>query len=40
MSTALRLLVLLVVGTAFLCLLLTAWVGEAVGDCSRPTRLR
>jgi hypothetical protein len=39
MSTALRLLVVLVIGTAFLCLLLTAWVGETVSDCSRPVRL-
>jgi hypothetical protein len=39
MSTALRLLVLLVIGAAFLCLLLTAWAAEAAGDCSRPARL-
>jgi hypothetical protein len=40
MSTALRGLVVLVIGTAFLFLLLTAWVGEIVGDCSRPVRVR
>ena len=40
MSTALRLLVLPVIGAAFLCLLLTAWVGEAVGDCWRLSCLR
>jgi hypothetical protein len=32
MRIALRLLIPLVVGAAFLCLLLTAWVGEAVSD--------
>jgi hypothetical protein len=39
MSSVLRLLALLVIGTAFLCLLLTAWVGEALEDCSRPAQL-
>jgi len=38
MSTALRLLVLPVIGVAFLCLLLMAWVGEAVGDCYQEIR--
>jgi hypothetical protein len=40
MRTALRLLVLLIVGSAFLFLLLAAWVGEAVGDYAGPARLR
>ena len=39
MSTAFRLLVLLVIGSAFLLLLLTAWVGEGLSDCSRPAQL-
>jgi hypothetical protein len=38
MSTAIRLLVLLVIGSALLLLLLAAWVGEAVSDFSRPAR--
>jgi hypothetical protein len=39
MSAALRLLVVPFIGTAFLLLLLMAWVGEALGDCSRSLRL-
>ena len=40
MNIALRLLVLLVIGTALLLLVLSAWAREAVGDLSRSVRLR